>query len=82
MQSSCLNTTPTEVDYLVNNFTSPLHTTLETVAPLEKKASNQRRLTLWYNSQMCTVKQITRKLGRKWHLTNLEGHHLAWFAAL
>uniref|UniRef100_A0A669EZ27 Reverse transcriptase domain-containing protein n=1 Tax=Oreochromis niloticus TaxID=8128 RepID=A0A669EZ27_ORENI len=77
-QSSYLNATPTEVDHLVNNFTSSLRTTLDTVAPVKTKASNQKYLTPWYNSQTRSLKQITRKLERKWRVTNLEGHHLAW----
>lgn len=41
-QSSPLNSTPTEVNYLPNSFTSSLRTILEIVAPLTKKASNQK----------------------------------------
>uniref|UniRef100_A0A669FAZ4 Reverse transcriptase domain-containing protein n=1 Tax=Oreochromis niloticus TaxID=8128 RepID=A0A669FAZ4_ORENI len=77
-QSSYLNATPTEVDYLVNNFTSSLRTTLDTVAPVKTKVSNPKSLTPWYNSQTRSLKQITRKLERKWRVTNLEDHHLAW----
>uniref|UniRef100_A0A669EKP4 Reverse transcriptase domain-containing protein n=1 Tax=Oreochromis niloticus TaxID=8128 RepID=A0A669EKP4_ORENI len=77
-QSSYLNATPTKVDYLVNNFTSSLRTTLDTVAPVKTKASNPKSLTPWYNSQTRSLKQITRKLERKWRVTNLEDHHLAW----
>uniref|UniRef100_A0AAZ1Y2P9 Reverse transcriptase domain-containing protein n=1 Tax=Oreochromis aureus TaxID=47969 RepID=A0AAZ1Y2P9_OREAU len=77
-QSSYLNATPTEVDYLVNNFTSSLRTTLDTVAPVKTKVSNQKYLTPWYNSQTRSLKQITRKLERKWRVTNLEDDDFAW----
>uniref|UniRef100_A0A669C0Q9 Reverse transcriptase domain-containing protein n=1 Tax=Oreochromis niloticus TaxID=8128 RepID=A0A669C0Q9_ORENI len=77
-QSSYLNATPTEVDHLVNNFTSSLRTTLDTVAPVKTKVSNQKYLTPWYNSQTHSLKQITRKLERKWRVTNFEDDHLAW----
>lgn len=58
--------TSIEVDYLVNNVTSSLHTALDAVA---QEASNQKFLAPWYNSQMHALKQITYKLKRK----------LSWF---
>lgn len=38
-------TTPTEIDYLVNNFSSSLHITLDTVAPVKREP--QMRSTLF-----------------------------------
>lgn len=38
VQSSVLNTTPTEVDYFPNSFTSSLRIALDIAAPLRKKA--------------------------------------------
>lgn len=42
VQSSYLNSTFKEVDFLVNNFTSSLGTTLDPVAPLIKKFHNHK----------------------------------------
>ena len=50
----------------------------DTVAPLKKRLIKQRRLTPWYHSQICTLKQMSRKLERKWRSSNLEDFHIAW----
>lgn len=42
MQSSYLNSTPTEVEYLVNSVTSSLCTTLHTLALLKKRRKQIR----------------------------------------
>lgn len=74
-QSSWLNSVPTEVDYIGHSVTSSLHTTLHIVARLERKASVQKCLTPC--SQMCTFKNVTCKLEKKWCWTNPEDLHLA-----
>lgn len=61
-----------------SSINSWLHTNLDTVALLKKKATSQRHLTPWYNPQIWAFKYRTHKLERKWHLANLEDLHLAW----
>lgn len=81
-QSSYLISTSTEVNYLVNNVKTILCMTMNTVASLLENASNQNYLPPWCNFQIYTLKQITCKLERKWNLTNLEDHDLAWKKSL
>lgn len=64
-QSSYLISTPTEVNYLVNNVKTILCMTMNTLSSLLEKASNQNYLPPWCNFQIYTLKQITRKLERR-----------------
>ncbi|WP_438637926.1 hypothetical protein [Paraclostridium dentum] len=50
MESSHLNVTPAQVDYLVDNSAASLRTILDSVAPLKKKAVNQKRRSPWFSS--------------------------------
>ncbi|XP_054869434.1 uncharacterized protein LOC129349621 [Amphiprion ocellaris] len=78
MEGKYYNFTPTEVDYIVNNAAASLRTTLDSVAPVKKKVLSQRGPAPWYNSQLRTLKQASRKLERKWYSTNLEEVYVAW----
>lgn len=50
------NFTPVQANYLVENAdnVASIHIILKTVAPMKKKAVNQRRLTSWYNYKYVT----------------------------
>lgn len=48
------------------------------MVPQKKKATNQRCLTLWYNSQTWTSKKKTYKVERKWYCTLFKDLRLAW----
>ena len=72
------NLTPTEVDFVVNNASASLRATLDSVAPVKKKVRSQRGPAPWYNSQLRTLKQASRKLERKWYSTSLEEVYVAW----
>uniref|UniRef100_A0A3P8U513 GRIP1 associated protein 1 n=1 Tax=Amphiprion percula TaxID=161767 RepID=A0A3P8U513_AMPPE len=78
MEGKYYNFTPTEVDYIVNNAAASLRTTLDSVAPVKKKVLSQRGPAPWYNFQLWTLKQASRKLERKWYSTNLEEVYVAW----
>uniref|UniRef100_A0AAQ6IH18 Reverse transcriptase domain-containing protein n=1 Tax=Anabas testudineus TaxID=64144 RepID=A0AAQ6IH18_ANATE len=77
-EGSYFNVTPAQLDYLVNSTGASLGTILDTVAPLKKKLVSQRKLVPWYNSQIRSLKQKSRKLERRWRSTNLDEYCLAW----
>ncbi|XP_028272704.1 uncharacterized protein LOC114443000 [Parambassis ranga] len=62
-----LNVTPAELDRFVNNTADTLHSVLNRIAPLKKKkTTNQKRLAPWYNSNIRSLKRITRRMERMW----------------
>lgn len=58
--------TPVQIDYLVNSAAASLGTILDFVAFLKKKVADQRRLALWYNSQIHRVKQFVLEFWIAW----------------
>lgn len=73
-ESSYLNFTPLSLlTYLIDNAAALL--CKNTIAFLNKKVVNQRRLAPWQNR---SLKQTSQKLDRRWCSTNLEESHLAW----
>ncbi|XP_078019129.1 uncharacterized protein LOC144458973, partial [Epinephelus lanceolatus] len=60
-------------DHLVDSAVGSLQTTLDSVAPLKKKLTKQRKFA---DSQTRKLKQITQKFERNWRLTKLEESRL------
>ena len=79
--NSIENLSHAQVDDLLISTMASLCSNLDTVVLLKKRVIKQRRLALWYNSQICTLKQTPQKFERKWHSSNLD-FHLAWTGRL
>ena len=73
-----LNFTPVKFDSLVDSTIVTMRTTLDNVAPLERKVISQKRLAPWYNSQLRALKHTARKLERQWRSSYLEESQLVW----
>ncbi len=77
-EDSYANFSPSQIDHLVDSAAGSLRTTLDSVAPLQKKILKQRRLAPWYNTETRKLKQISQKLERNWRSTKLENSRLIW----
>uniref|UniRef100_A0A8D3B260 Reverse transcriptase domain-containing protein n=1 Tax=Scophthalmus maximus TaxID=52904 RepID=A0A8D3B260_SCOMX len=68
----------TVIDDVVDSAAASLRSTLDTVAPLKKKTVKQRRIAPWFNAQTRALKQMSRRLERKWRSNSLDDSHLDW----
>ena len=74
-----LCTSPSQIDRLVESVTGSFQTTLDSVAPLKKKAIKQQRLAPWYSSETRSLKRTSRKLEKIWRTNKqIKSNHIAW----
>ena len=78
MMGSYADFTPSQVDYLVDSTAATLLGALDAVAPLRKKAINQKKTAPWYNSNLRILRQKTRQLERKTQSSQREEDRRAW----
>ena len=69
---------PTEIDHLVDSAVRSLGLTLDSIAPLKKKHVKHSKLAPWYNPKTHELKQVSRKLERKWRSNNSVEYLLDW----
>ncbi|XP_053301290.1 uncharacterized protein LOC128460231 [Pleuronectes platessa] len=67
-----------EIDHLVDSSADSLRLTLDSIAPLKKKNVKHSKLAPWYNSQTNELKQLSRKLERKWRSSNNVENLIDW----
>ncbi|XP_053300289.1 uncharacterized protein LOC128459207 [Pleuronectes platessa] len=67
-----------EIDHLVDSSADSLRLTLDSIAPLKKKNVKHSKLAPWYNSQTNELKQLSRKLERKWRSSNHVENLIDW----
>uniref|UniRef100_A0A3B3B7H9 Reverse transcriptase domain-containing protein n=1 Tax=Oryzias melastigma TaxID=30732 RepID=A0A3B3B7H9_ORYME len=73
---------PVDNDQFVNDTMQALRGTLDAVAPLKLKLVRQNRVAPWFNAETRSLKQITRKLERKWRRSGSEHSLNAWKCSL
>ena len=72
------NPSSTEIDHLVDSAVRSLRLTLDSIAPLKKKLVKHSKLAPWYNPKTHELKQVSRKLERKWRSNNSVEYLLDW----
>ena len=72
------NPSSTEIDHLVDSAVRSLRLTLDSIAPLKKKLVKHSKLAPWYNPKTHELKQVSRKLERKWRSNNSIEYLLDW----
>ena len=65
----------TEIDHLVDSSVKSLRLTLDSI---KKKHVKHSKLAPWYNSKTHELKQVLRKLERKWHSSNCVEYLRDW----
>ncbi|KAM3582729.1 uncharacterized protein V6R79_009137, partial [Siganus canaliculatus] len=79
---SDVNSSPAQIDQIVECAAGSLWTTLDLIAPLKKKDLKPKKRAPWFNSQTRELKKTTQKLERKWRSSKLEEHRTAWLDGL
>ena len=72
------NPSSTEIDHLVDSSVRSLRLTLDSIAPLKKKHVKHSKLAPRYNPKTHELKQVSRKLERKWRSNNSVEYLLDW----
>ena len=78
IENNSSSVSSTQVDNLVDGTAALLRTSIDTVAPLKKKAINYNKIAPWFNEQLRILKQSSRRLERQWRSTHSEKFHAAW----
>lgn len=63
---SCFNPSPSYIDHLTDSVTGSLHNTLNSIAPITLKTISRRKTAPWYSPETRKLKQLSRKLERRW----------------
>ncbi|KAM3619459.1 uncharacterized protein V6R79_008612 [Siganus canaliculatus] len=79
---SDVNSSPAQIDQIVECAAGSLRSTLDLIAPLKKKDLKPKKRAPWFNSQTRELKKTTQKLERKWRSSKLEEHRTAWLDGL
>jgi len=69
-QSSLITDPPEELDHLVNCYNNTLSTILDNHAPVQTKHIRATHSNPWFTPALQKLKEVRRKLERKWKLCN------------
>ena len=76
--STNLNTTTGSLDELIEQYMSGLRDLIDVHAPLISRTVTPRPHVAWYDEELRDVKQIRRKLERKWRRGEQQSDHAAY----
>lgn len=79
---SCFNPSPSYIDHLTDSVTGSLHNTLNSIAPITLKTISRRKTAPWYSPETRKLKQLSRKLERRWRSTRNADLFLIWKESL